>query len=238
MSWGAVIVGGAALVGSYMNSEAQEDAAETAAAAQTQGADQGVAEQRRQFDLIQSLLKPYVEAGNSGLAGQRDLLGLNGADAQGAAIKALEGSPTFGALMQQGENAILQNASATGGLRGGNTQHALAQFRPQLLAQLIDDQYSKLGGLTTMGQNSAVMTGSAGQNAGNTIAQLLQQSGAAQAGAALAGGRANAGLTNGVVGAIGSFGGAGGFNRLFGGASGGGAGATDWGYGSMPAGTF
>lgn len=216
MSWSAVIVGGATLIGGYLSSEGQKDAAETAAAAQQSSADQGVIEQRRQFDMIQKLLEPYVKAGGQGLTGQQDLLGLNGEGAQGAAISALEGSPAFTALTQQGENVILQNASATGGLRGGNTQAALGQFRPQMLSQLINDQYSKLGGLTTLGQNSAVMTGNAGQSAANNITQLLQQMGASQAGAALAGGRANAGVTNSVVGAIGGFAGSGGFDRMFG----------------------
>ncbi|WP_449405980.1 hypothetical protein [Massilia phosphatilytica] len=37
-------------------------------------------------------------------------------------------APRFQALQQQGNDAILANASATGGLRGGNVQGALGQF--------------------------------------------------------------------------------------------------------------
>ena len=42
----------------------------------------GVEEQRRQFDAVQKLLKPYADAGLSGLSGQQDLLGINGTKAQ------------------------------------------------------------------------------------------------------------------------------------------------------------
>ena len=102
------------------------------------------------------------------------------------------------ALTQQGENALLQNASATGGLRGGNLEAALAKFRPQMLSQLIQSQYTNLGGLTSIGQNAAAGVGNAGQNTGNAITNLLQQQGAAQAGSALASGQANAGLASGI----------------------------------------
>jgi len=123
----------------------------------------------------------------------------SGADAQKAAYAAIEGSPGFKSLVQQGENGILSNASATGGLRGGNTQGALAQFRPALLAQMINDQYSKLGGLTSVGQNAAAGVGNAGMSTGTNVAQLLQQQGAAQAGGALATGRAIQTGINGVA---------------------------------------
>lgn len=194
------------------SADAQRSAANKAADAQKAAAQQGIGEQQRQFDAIQHLLEPYVGAGNGALTGQQDLIGLNGSGAQQSAIGAIQNSPQFAALRQQGENSILANASATGGLRGGNTQAALAQFSPQLLNQLIDQQYSRLGGLTSLGQNSAVMQGNAGMQSGNAITNLLQQQGAAQAGAALAGGNATANMVNGFANAAGMY--FGGQNRL------------------------
>jgi hypothetical protein len=88
-------------------------------------------------------------------------------------------------LQQQGENAILQNASATGGLRGGNIQGALAQFRPALLNQALEQQYSRLGGMTQLGQRSAAGVGAAGMETGTNISNLLGQQGAALAGGEL-----------------------------------------------------
>lgn len=137
------------------------------------------------------------------LYAQENLLGLNGADAQNAAIAGIENSPYFSGLVKQGENAILQNASATGGLRGGNAQAALAQFRPNMLAAAINDQYTKLGGLTSLGQNAAAGVGNAGQATANNSAQLLGQIGAAQAGGIL--GQA-AGQVQGINGISSAFG--------------------------------
>lgn len=220
MSWVAVGVAGATLVGGIYSSNQQGKAAERASDAQGAAAQAGIDEQRRQFDAIQQLLHPYTQAGTGALAGQQDLLGLNGQHAQGAAIAGLEGSPQFTALQQQGENAILQNASATGGLRGGNTQAALAQFRPALLAQLIEQQYGRLGGLVKTGQNSAAMTGDAGMQTGRGVSDLLQQQGAAEAGGFLAHGRAQAGYANAFTGALGQYAGLGGSFGGFGGGSG------------------
>jgi hypothetical protein len=215
MSWVAVAVGGASLVGGLASSDAQRSAANTAADAQTAASQAGIAENQRQFDAVQKLLQPYVNAGTGALGQQQDILGLNGPSAQQQAIAALSSSPGFTALQQQGEGAILQNASATGGLRGGNTQAALAQFRPQLLAQMINDQYAKLGGLTSVGQNAAAGVGNAGMATGGAVSALLQQQGAAQAGAALAAGRADSGMWNSFGGAVGTFAGLGGFGRMF-----------------------
>lgn len=108
-------------------------------------------------------LGQYAQAGLGGLQGQQALTGLLGANAQQDAIAGIQNSPQFAAMTKQGENALLQNASATGGLRGGNTQAALAQFRPQVLSQLIDQQYARLGGLAGQGAQSFGQLGQLGQ---------------------------------------------------------------------------
>ena len=73
-------VGG--IAGSYMAGQSAEDAARM----QAGSAEQGIAEQRRQFDAVQTLMKPYVQSGESAVGAQGDLAGLNGPDAQRAAI--------------------------------------------------------------------------------------------------------------------------------------------------------
>ena len=176
-----MIVAGSQLVGSSMQASAAGDAA----AAQGAASQAGIEEQRRQFDEMRKLLQPYTEAGLPALEQQQTLLGLKGPEAEQAAIARLTGGETFKALAQQGENALLQQASATGGLRGGNIQAALGQFRPQLLSSLIEQQYGRLGGMTSMGQASAAGVGSAGMQTGTNIANLLGQQGAAEAGGIL-----------------------------------------------------
>lgn len=203
ISTGLALLGGS-IAGGLISSSAQKSAAGTAAAAQTQAAQLGIDEQRRQFDEITALLQPYVEAGESAIGGQLALAGLQGPEAQQAAITALEQGPQYEALVRQGEEALLQSAAATGGLRGGNVQGALAQFRPQMLSNLIEAQYSRLGGLTNVGQASAARQAAAGQATSGNISNLLQQQGAATAGAALARGQATANLFGDITGTIGT----------------------------------
>ena len=177
----ALVVGGSQLVGSVMQAGAAEDAANIQAGA----AGEGISEQRRQFDSLQALLKPYTEAGLPALEQQQAFLGLQGPEAERAAIERISGGERFQELTRQGEEAILSRASATGGLRGGNVQQALAQFRPQVLNQLIEEQYGRLGGMTQLGQRSAAGVGAAGMETGTNIANLLSQQGSALAGGEL-----------------------------------------------------
>lgn len=222
----AAVTIGSQVVGGMM----QGDAAEDAASIQAGASEAGIAEQRRQFDAMQQLLQPYVQAGTGAMSGlqpyaaagapalsqMQALAGLSGAGAQSGAISALEQSPLYQAQVQQGENAMLQNASATGGLRGGNLQAAMAQFRPQMLQAEIERQYGRLGGLTAlgqttsqnlaqMGQASAAVVGAAGMQSAGNIANLLGQQGAAQAGGALGQARAVSGGLGGIGQGLGAY---------------------------------
>jgi hypothetical protein len=212
---GTAIALGAVALGSIASAKMQSDAAKKAGDVQAAAARAGISEEQRQFEAIQALFKPYIESGNEALTGlkpyaeagapalaqQQALLGLSGPEAQKAALDAIKSGSMFSDLTAQGEDAILQNASATGGLRGGNTQAALAQFRPAMLNELINQQYSRLGGLTQLGQTttqniaqlgqaSAANQAAAGLKTGADIAGLLGEHGAAQAGAYLGQGRA------------------------------------------------
>jgi hypothetical protein len=169
-------------IGGITGAKQAGEAAERAGQTQAAAAEKGIEEQRRQFDALVELMAPYVTAGTGAMGQQQALIGLQGAEAQKQAIQGFEQSPLFQSLMQQGENAILQNASATGGLRGGNVQAALAQFRPQALNSLIEQQYGRLGGLSTMGQASAAGQASSGMQSASNIGNLLANQGAALAG--------------------------------------------------------
>lgn len=173
-------------IGKLTGADDQADAIRDGAATQSAAADKGILAQQQALEQFRATLAPFVNAGTGALAGQQDLLGLNGAGAQGSAIAGIQASPQYQALAQSGQDAILANASATGGLRGGNVQAALGQFQPQLLAQLIEQQYARMGGLTALGQNAAAGVGNAGMQTGTNIASLLQQQGAAIAGGQIA----------------------------------------------------
>ncbi len=201
-----LVVGGTTLLSGVM----QADAASEAASIQGDASAAGIAEQRAARLAMEKLLSPYVSAGTTALGQQQALLGLSGADAQRNAYSAIENSAGFQAQVQQGENAMLQNASATGGLRGGNIQGALAQYRPAMLTNAINQQYANLGGLTQMGQNSAAGVGSSGMTSANNVASLLAQQGAASAGGVLGQANAYSGLLNAPMQLLGMQAGAGG----------------------------
>jgi hypothetical protein len=213
----ALVVGGTALVSSYTQAEGAKQAAGTQAGA----AQAGIAEQRTALDRLQALLKPYVDVGAPAITGlkpyaeagapafeqQQALLGLRGPDAERAAIERISGGARFQEVAQQGEEALLQRASATGGLRGGNIQGALAQYRPALLSSMIEQQYGKLGGLADIGretqtnlakigQASAAGVGAQGVTTGTNVANLLGQQGQAIAGGQLGEARAYGQLLN------------------------------------------
>lgn len=174
------------VVGGITGAKQSGKAAGKAAATQAAAAQAGIEEQKRQFDALVKLMTPYVEAGTGAIGQQQALIGLGGPEAQRTAMAGFEQSPLFQALTQQGESAILQNAAATGGLRGGNVQAALSQFRPQVLNALIEQQYGRLGGLSTLGQASAAGQGAQGLESASNISNLLANQGQAVAGGQMA----------------------------------------------------
>jgi hypothetical protein len=198
MSAVAAAVIGSAVIGGVVSSKA----ASKAGKAQVQAADAAAAEQRAAREEMRTLLNPYVSAGTPALQAQMAALGLSGPEAQQAYVTEQEQSPIFQALARQQEEAILQNASATGGLRGGNVQGALAQFRPQLLNQFLEQQYDRLGGLTRIGQASAAGVGASGITSATNIGQAYTQAGQARAGSIMG----QAGAFNQALGTITGFG--------------------------------
>ena len=173
--------------------------ANNAANTQANAANAGIAEQDKQFTAMQALLQPFVTSGTGALNSQEDLLGINGNTAQNDAINGIKSSSEYDQLNQQGQNAILQNASATGGLRGGNVQAALGQFSPQLLNQLIQQHLQGLGGISSMGESAAAGVGNAGLQTGQANAALLGQAGAATAGGQLGVGAAGQNSLNSIL---------------------------------------
>jgi len=198
MTWATV---GGAVIGGVVNYASSQNASDAASSANKDAQMQQLMMQQQ----IMKMLAPYRKAGTKGLAAQLDLIGLNGAKPQQSAIDALELSPYFTSQVEQGENALRQNASATGGLRGGNTAAALAQFRPQMLAQTIENQYAKLAGLAGAGQNAAVQQGGFNQNSVNAMSGLLQNQGMIGAQSAIAQGTNISNLISGLTQAYGQY---------------------------------
>lgn len=191
-------------IASFFGASKNKKAAKQAADVQSLAAQQGIdtlgaqsAANTTGLDATLAALLPFLESGQQAVGAQGDLLGLNGGGAQGGAIDALKNSPLFASLFGTGQEAILANASATGGLRGGNVQRSLADFGSDTLARVIQNQLQNLGGLSTQGLEAAQSGGNArlgvGQiNSGNAanIGNLFGAQGQAKAGGIL--GKANA----------------------------------------------
>lgn len=220
------------------SANAQSNAAQASEQHQTQMAVYSAINQQANLNNTLALLRPYVDAGTTAVGQQRDLLGLNGNEAQQGVINGIQNSPLFQDQIRRGETSLLQNASATGGLRGGNIQAALAQFSPAMLSAEITNRFQQLGGLVNIGQNAAVGSGNAGQAATNGINSQLTQIGAAQAGSALAQGRATAQGYNSLAGGLGLIFGGGGGGGGGGGLSSGYSGSGGYAPGADPLGQF
>jgi len=137
--------------------------------------------------------------------------GMTGEQAQEAAIAKISDSPILQELTRQGEEAILQRASATGGLRGGNVQGALSQYRPAMLQQAINEQYARLAGLSNTGM-SATTTAAYPPDVGGhpgilpldpTLGNLAIQSGNIDAAQILAEAQARANMIGGISSGVG-----------------------------------
>ncbi|MES2904007.1 MAG: hypothetical protein V4696_07465 [Pseudomonadota bacterium] len=139
--------------------------------------DKALGEQTRQYDQTRTDYAPYREAGTQGLAGLEDLIGTNGPEAQAAALQMLQNSPELAQTVLNGENAIRQNASASGGLRGGNFQDGISRFRGDAFSQMIQQQLSRLGGLAGMGIGATDSVSAFGANKANQVSNIYGQQG-------------------------------------------------------------
>lgn len=139
---------------------------------------------------------PYREGGSAGFTSLLDLIGVNGPEAQERALGGIRSSPALASIIDSGTEGVLQNAAATGGVRGGNTQRSLADFRADAFAQEMERQIGRLGGVSGMGLQAVSGGSQAGQNTSNILSQILGQQGQVRAGGLLTRGGINSGMWN------------------------------------------
>lgn len=178
-------------------------AADRAAQLQFEGTQAGIEEQRRQFDITQGNLLPFQEAGVGALTQQQALLGLSGVEAQQAAFAGLEESPGQQFLRERQQRALVRNASAIGGLGGGNVRTALQEQAVGFAQQDIQNQFGRLGQLAGQGQNTAINLGQFGAQAAGNIANLGVAGAEARASGVLGAQQARAQGSQNILGAAG-----------------------------------
>lgn len=187
--------------------EAQKEAIAEASEAQVSAAEMGIQEQQRQFDAVKELLSPYVSAGTTALNAEIDLMGLGDPEGQERIINEIIQSPQYTSLVDQGEEALIQNAAARGGRFGGNLRESLQEFRPNLITNLINQKLSGFRGLRSGGQSAATGTGSAGQFMAGNVGNLYGDIGSYQAGDILSRQAVDAQVIKNLMSTIGTVGG-------------------------------
>ncbi len=164
-----------------------QDAGNAAANASLAAANTSAAYQQQALDYLkerEELPQQFRDEALQFLGGVYGLEGGTGSQQQ--LIDQAMASPLYGLLTGNkaaGEEAILRNASATGGLRSGSTQHNLYDYNTQLenqaLLESYNQQLSGLSGLASLPSNaSQIATGISG--IGNTLAQGQTASAQAQ----------------------------------------------------------
>ncbi|MFC3557077.1 hypothetical protein ACFOKI_06640 [Sphingomonas qilianensis] len=155
----------------------QKKAVDKAAAAQTAALNRGIDIQNQQYETTRADYMPYTQAGTQAIGGYGNLLGTNGADAQSTAIDGLKGSAFYQQSLDDANENLLQTASATGGVRGGNTAGAVGQLSPALLAAYYQQALSGYGNLAQLGLGATGSVANAGLANANAATGLTTEIG-------------------------------------------------------------
>lgn len=155
-------------------------AATDAAAIQAQG-------QREALEYLKQIEEIPQQFRSAALTRLGGLYGLPGGEgSQQQLIGQARQSPLYSAIMggrKAGEESIMRQAGATGGLRSGNVQSALADYNTQLQNQALLEAYNQqLSGLTGLAQlpSNATQIASGISGIGETLAAGKLASGQAQ----------------------------------------------------------
>jgi len=130
--------------------------------------------------------EPYTQAGIGAYNQQAALSGALGPEAQQSAYAAYQQSPGVAFAQQEAERAILRNASALGGLGGGNVRDELSRRAVGTYMQDFQNQFGRLGDVSAQGYNAASqaagmrgMQAGSEQTLGMTAAQIPMNVGSA-----------------------------------------------------------
>lgn len=130
-------------------------------------------------------LDSYIGAGNDATAQLTALLGGGGADAQQAAISALQNAPGFQFSLNQGTKALQASAAAKGLLNSGGLAKELTDYAQGQAQSLITQQTSNLLNLAQLGATAAsqkaTISGNLASQQASTQAELAAQQAQLQA---------------------------------------------------------
>lgn len=207
------LLAGAGLLSAGIGAAGASSAANTEANA----ANNSTAAQLKMYNDTVAREQPFVTAGTTALSGLEAGVGINNGSWTGYgplnkpfSLSDFQQSPGYNFQLQQGENAVLNNASATGGIGGGNTLKALTTFGQGVANQDYWNAYNAytaqqnqtFGQLQTLagsGQNAAANLGALGTQVGSSVGNNIIGAGNASAAGTV-------GITNALTGGIGGIG--------------------------------
>jgi hypothetical protein len=211
--------GGFLGIGSLIGSIVGAGASETASQDQLQESQNALGFQQQVYGQQQANLAPYLQAGNTSLSSlmadfQNGTFGPGSIPAFTAPTAAqAQATPGYQFQLQQGSQAVAEQAASTGATGGGgeakaleqygqglasttyqNTfQNALSQYQAALTGQA--QNYNQLAGVVQTGLGAATGVNQAGTAAATNVAGLMTGEGNAQAAGAV-------GVANAVTGGI------------------------------------
>lgn len=178
MSFVAVAIGGAALVGAG----ASIIGGNKAAKAQTNATNQATAlqqqqdlEAKRQYDLSRADLAPYREAGYTALGQLASGTAAGGDFNRPYTMSDLTMDPGYQFRLSEGQRGVESSAAARGGVLSGATLKALDQYNQGFASNEVNNaynrytsdlsgRYNRLAGVAGTGQQAVNSTNAAGQN--------------------------------------------------------------------------
>lgn len=168
----------------------QRNAAKAATKAQTNAANDSIAEQRRQYDQTRADQLPWLTAGSNALAQMQQLNSGN--------FSSFTASPDYQFTLDQGIKGLDRSAAARGRLYSGGYGEDLTQYAQGLAAQQYGTYYNRLASMAGQGQVTATNLGTAGQNFANQYSNQRTNIGNARASGYQAQAGANQNLINGL----------------------------------------
>lgn len=200
----AVVVGGATLAGSYMQSQA----AGKAAGQYADAANRGLAYNQQMFEKINEQNAPYRSAGERGANLYSQLADSGYLTAQPSMNDMTRLMPNYQFGLTQGMGQLNAQMNAAGGAISGNALQGAQQFAQGYAGNALNDAFnqyqvnrsnvvSNVNALTNVGQQANATTATAASGATANASNLLSSIGNAQAAGTM--GQANAwasGLNN------------------------------------------
>ena len=161
---GAVVSGAATVASGSMAASATKDASNAA-----------ISEQQQALTSQQAIAQPYTALGTSAMPQYEALLGIGPGANSATTLAALQNTPGYQFTQQQGQQGILNAASASGGV-GGNTLAALDQYNTGLADQTYQSAVGNAQGAVGLGQAAAAgQASNIGTAAGNISSTLVNQ---------------------------------------------------------------